>query len=71
MYLVYTESWNGGEWSSVTEHLTTNGAGGGRIMLMNSIQNLLFVHFNEDKRNTLLPKQGLPLLEIYLETHTL
>jgi len=42
-----------------------------KIMLMNSIQNLHFVHFNEDKRNTLLPKQGLPLLEIYFETHTL
>ena len=40
-------------------------------MLMNSIQNLHFVHFNEDKRNTLLSKQGLPLLEIYFETHTL
>ena len=57
-------------WSSVIVHLTTKRAGGGKIMLMNSIQNLHFVSFNEGKRNTLLPKQGLPLLEIYFETHT-
>lgn len=38
-------------------------------MKMNSVQNLQWISVMEGTRNLLLPKQGLPLLEIYFETH--
>lgn len=50
---------------------------GGKNIKINSIQNLESVSFNKDKQEgrkgpcLLLPKQGLPLLEIYFEIHKL